>query len=82
MAEVEAAGVDQSTSLPNDVSESPDVVQAMLDTGSSGPPKKRRRVVKPNAEKKFECKHEGCGKSYSRAEHLYRHQLNRKFALT
>jgi hypothetical protein len=24
--------------------------------------------------------HEGCGKSYSRAEHLYRHQLNRKSA--
>lgn len=41
-------------------------------------PKKRRRVIKPNPDKKFECKHEGCGKSYSRAEHLYRHQLNRK----
>ncbi|KAH0842777.1 hypothetical protein FOPE_08035 [Fonsecaea pedrosoi] len=40
------------------------------------PPKKRRRVAKPNPDKKFECKHEGCGKSYSRAEHLYRHQLN------
>ena len=40
------------------------------------PPKKRRRTAKPNADKKFECKHEGCGKSYSRAEHLYRHQLN------
>jgi hypothetical protein len=24
--------------------------------------------------------HEGCGKSYSRSEHLYRHQLNRKSA--
>ena len=24
--------------------------------------------------------HEGCGKSYSRAEHLSRHQLNRKSA--
>ncbi|OAP57254.1 hypothetical protein AYL99_07992 [Fonsecaea erecta] len=40
------------------------------------PPKKRRRVAKPNPDRKFECKHEGCGKSYSRAEHLYRHQLN------
>jgi hypothetical protein len=29
-------------------------------------------------DKKFPCPHEGCGKSYSRAEHLYRHQLNRK----
>ncbi|PFH59520.1 hypothetical protein XA68_12223 [Ophiocordyceps unilateralis] len=26
--------------------------------------------------KRFECTAEGCGKSYSRAEHLYRHQLN------
>ncbi|KAK6380663.1 hypothetical protein LTS17_004863 [Exophiala oligosperma] len=43
---------------------------------STGPPKKKRKVVKPNPDKKFECKHEGCGKAYSRAEHLYRHQLN------
>jgi hypothetical protein len=41
------------------------------------PMKKRRRGAKANSDKKFECKHEGCGKSYSRAEHLYRHQLNR-----
>lgn len=46
------------------------------DTARDEPPKKRRRTAKPNADKKFECKHEGCGKSYSRAEHLYRHQLN------
>ena len=26
--------------------------------------------------REFECPHEGCDKSYSRAEHLYRHQLN------
>ena len=42
-------------------------------------PKKRKRALKPNLDKKFECKHEGCGKSYSRAEHLYRHQLNRTY---
>ncbi|KIW05877.1 hypothetical protein, variant 1 [Verruconis gallopava] len=41
-------------------------------TGNS---KKRRRSRK-GLDKKFECPHEGCGKSYSRAEHLYRHQLN------
>ncbi|KAF2264083.1 hypothetical protein CC78DRAFT_255064 [Lojkania enalia] len=41
-------------------------------TGSS---RKRRRSRK-GLDKKFECPHEGCGKSYSRAEHLYRHQLN------
>ena len=52
----------------------------MADQKSDDTPlKKRRRPVKPNLDKKFECKHEGCGKSYSRAEHLYRHQLNREF---
>jgi hypothetical protein len=43
-------------------------------TGSS---RKRRRSRK-GLDKKFECPTEGCGKSYSRAEHLYRHQLNRE----
>ena len=42
-----------------------------------GPGRKRRRSRK-GLDKKFECPHEGCGKSYSRAEHLYRHQLNRE----
>ncbi|CAI6337460.1 unnamed protein product [Periconia digitata] len=41
-------------------------------TGSS---RKRRRSRK-GLDRKFLCPHEGCGKSYSRAEHLYRHQLN------
>ena len=48
------------------------------DMPDAPPTKKRRRGAKANSEKKFECKHEGCGKSYSRAEHLYRHQLNRE----
>jgi hypothetical protein len=46
------------------------------DNGGVGNSKKRRRSRK-GLDKKFECPHEGCGKSYSRAEHLYRHQLNR-----
>lgn len=44
-------------------------------SGTDGPSRKRRRSRK-GLDKKFECPHEGCGKSYSRAEHLYRHQLN------
>ncbi|KAF4126618.1 Fungal specific transcription factor domain [Geosmithia morbida] len=40
-----------------------------------GPVRKRRRSRK-GLDKRFECPAEGCGKSYSRAEHLYRHQLN------
>lgn len=39
-------------------------------------PKKKRRVIKLS-DKKYECPEKDCGKSYSRAEHLYRHQLNR-----
>jgi Fungal specific transcription factor domain len=39
---------------------------------------KRRRKASANADKKFECTYDGCPKSYSRAEHLYRHQLNRE----
>ncbi|KAJ4360448.1 uncharacterized protein N0V89_001011 [Didymosphaeria variabile] len=41
----------------------------------TGGSRKRRRSRK-GLDKKFECPHSGCGKSYSRAEHLYRHQLN------
>ncbi|KAL3424707.1 C2H2 finger domain-containing protein [Phlyctema vagabunda] len=44
-------------------------------SGTEGPSRKRRRSRK-GLDKKFECPTEGCGKSYSRAEHLYRHQLN------
>ena len=44
-----------------------------------GGSRKRRRSRK-GLDKKFECPHSGCGKSYSRAEHLYRHQLNRTCA--
>ncbi|KAK3687524.1 fungal-specific transcription factor domain-containing protein [Podospora appendiculata] len=44
-------------------------------SNSEGPARKRRRSRK-GLDKKFECPEKGCGKSYSRAEHLYRHQLN------
>ncbi|KAL2261139.1 hypothetical protein VTK26DRAFT_4651 [Humicola hyalothermophila] len=44
-------------------------------SNSEGPARKRRRSRK-GLGKKFECPEKGCGKSYSRAEHLYRHQLN------
>ncbi len=41
-------------------------------SGSEGPARKRRRSRK-GLDKKFECPEKGCGKSYSRAEHLYCH---------
>ena len=45
----------------------------------NGKPRKRKRSRK-GLEKNFPCPHQGCGKSYSRAEHLYRHQLNRELS--
>jgi uncharacterized Zn-finger protein len=65
----------------NGSSDDTQVAEEEIENPSTEPPKKKRRVVKPNPDKKFECKHEGCGKSYSRAEHLYRHQLNREYCL-
>lgn len=47
-----------------------------VDDVSENKPKKKRRIIK-TTDKKYECPTKGCGKSYSRAEHLYRHQLNR-----
>ncbi|KAH8423686.1 putative C2H2 finger domain protein [Aspergillus melleus] len=42
----------------------------------NGTPRKRKRNRKVHSDRKYDCTFEGCGKSYSRAEHLYRHQLN------
>ncbi|KAI7119968.1 hypothetical protein KC324_g18539 [Hortaea werneckii] len=46
-----------------------------VDGNIDAQPKKKRKVIK-NGDKKYHCPHEDCGKAYSRAEHLYRHQLN------
>lgn len=47
------------------------------DAGGESRADKRRRSRK-GLDKKFTCPTENCGKQYSRAEHLYRHQLNRE----
>ena len=39
---------------------------------------KKRKRGRKGLDKKYLCPQDGCGKSYSRAEHLYRHQLNRE----
>jgi hypothetical protein len=46
------------------------------DGGDTAGGSRKRRRSRKGLDKKFVCPHEGCGKSYSRAEHLYRHQLN------
>lgn len=48
-----------------------------LSSSVEAPSRKRRRSRK-GLDKKFECPQPGCGRTYSRAEHLYRHQLNRR----
>jgi len=48
-----------------------------VDTCGAQPGTKRPRLSKPR-EKKYACAEDGCDKFYSRAEHLYRHQLNRE----
>ena len=52
-----------------------------IDEVADSKPKKKRRIIK-TSDKKYECPQPECGKSYSRAEHLYRHQLNRKLIST
>lgn len=37
-----------------------------------------KRASRKGAPRRFVCDHAGCEKIYSRAEHLQRHQLNRK----
>ena len=39
-------------------------------SGSDGVNPRKRRRSRKGLDKKFECPQEGCGKSYSRAEHL------------
>lgn len=57
--------------------ESGDEKESGTGASGNGKPRKRKRSRK-GLDKNFPCPHQGCGKSYSRAEHLYRHQLNRK----
>lgn len=51
------------------------------DPSADGKLRKRKRSRK-GLDKTFPCLEHGCGKSYSRAEHLYRHQLNRESMFT
>ena len=46
--------------------------------GGKGAAERRRKRSRKGLDKKYTCPQSGCGKSYSRAEHLYRHQLNRE----
>ena len=67
---------DRSTTAKEE-EESGDEKEGGTGASGNGKPRKRKRSRK-GLDKNFPCPHLGCGKSYSRAEHLYRHQLNRK----
>ncbi|KAI5838685.1 fungal-specific transcription factor domain-containing protein [Morchella snyderi] len=45
-------------------------------SSSTEPQTRKRRRSRKGMEKTFTCPQLGCGRAYSRAEHLYRHQLN------
>lgn len=69
------AGIRTEQPLPGQSPEAQDnAAGAEANNGASsnsdgGPARKRRRSRK-GLDKRFECSAEGCGKSYSRAEHL------------
>lgn len=48
-------------------------------TSNSDAPSRKRRRSRKGLDKKFDCPQEGCGKSYSRAEHLYAQRLPEAF---
>jgi hypothetical protein len=60
---------------PRHDEEDAEAEQALDDAGDTRP-RKKRRVIQ-SSDKKYICPAPECGKRYSRAEHLYRHQLNR-----
>lgn len=78
-AQRERADGDDQNSVSNNSNEDPDVeiedAEHEVDDLAETKPKKKRRVIK-TFDKKYQCPAADCGKAYSRAEHLYRHQLN------
>ena len=52
-----------------------------LNSSSNSINRQRRQRSRRDKEKRFICEHPGCDKTYTRAEHLTRHQLNRKTPL-
>lgn len=78
-----------NSSLPRDLSDADDAYSDEMGeavvgekekdkhSSSAGPPRKRRRSRK-GLEKQYECDAPGCGKRFTRSEHLSRHQLNRR----
>lgn len=70
MSEPKRPRIDESlstTTIDNQVESNPNSI-----------PDAKQCPSKNETRRRFECTYAGCGRHYSRAEHLYRHQLNRK----
>ncbi|SMR53081.1 unnamed protein product [Zymoseptoria tritici ST99CH_1E4] len=69
---------DQSSGGGDDDAENNnDAEHEVVTSKEDNPKKKRRKTVKiPDKDKKYQCAQPHCGKRYSRAEHLSRHNLN------
>lgn len=63
----------KSEGISNDIDDDMEDVDDNHDNSSNAEdgPNRRRRRSRKGLDKKFECPHDGCGKSYSRAEHLF-----------
>ncbi|EME38310.1 hypothetical protein DOTSEDRAFT_75761 [Dothistroma septosporum NZE10] len=72
---MDKAAAEQRPGSSNNESVEMDDAEGEVDDLNENKPKKKRRIIKMT-DKKYECPTPDCGKSYSRAEHLYRHQLN------
>jgi hypothetical protein len=53
-----------------------------LPTAGSSQNRQRRPRSRRDRDRKFTCDFKGCDKTYTRAEHLTRHQLNRMLPFT
>lgn len=70
MSDPKRPRLDQSPSISNIVD-----LNSLLDN-TSADHRRRSRASRTEGRRRFECTYAGCGRNYSRAEHLYRHQLN------
>jgi hypothetical protein len=68
---------EEDESRPRHDDDDPDADHETEPDGADGTRRRKKRRIIQNSDRKYCCSEENCGKKYSRAEHLYRHQLNR-----
>ena len=68
---------EEDESRPRHDDDDPDADHESETEGADGTRRRKKRRIIQNSDRKYCCSESNCGKKYSRAEHLYRHQLNR-----